>query len=146
VNDRARDASASMPRPSQADALAAGLVELLADAVAERVLAALQRSQPAPSSSEPWRLLDVDGVGEMLGRSRRTVHAYVKDRGLPYIRLDNGALAFDPDDVKAWARARRVPAEDGETLAGRWQGGRNPASAAGSGNGRRTVKQKAGAS
>ena len=80
----------------------------------------------------------------MLGRSERSVHTYVKDRGLPYIRLDGGALAFDPDDVRAWARARRVPAAEDDPLAERWQATRDPARGARSENGDRTAMQKAG--
>jgi predicted DNA-binding transcriptional regulator AlpA len=128
-----------------ADALAV-LVDLLANAVAARVAAivldAMTASGQATSqagtrpSPEAWRLLNVAQVAELLGRSPRWVHGAVKDKGLPYIRLDGGALAFDVDDVRAWARARRVPEAGPSMLSGRCQ---VPA------NGRRdlTVKQKA---
>lgn len=36
----------------------------------------------------------------------------MKDRGLPYIRLDGGALAFDLELVREWALAQSVPALD----------------------------------
>jgi hypothetical protein len=117
------------------------LVDLLADAVAERVLARLKPT-PAPAQAEPWRLLNVDEVAATLGRSKRWVHSAVKERGLPIVRLDGGALAFDPDAVRAWALARQVPAVDAETLAGRWQGNGNGASDAGLRNPYLPTKQK----
>jgi excisionase family DNA binding protein len=84
-----------------------GLVERVADAVAERVVAHLATSVSA--TAEPWRLLDVQEVAQTLGRSRRWVHQAVKERGLPYIRLDGGALAFELEAVQAWARGRSIP-------------------------------------
>ena len=119
-------------------------LDAILDELAARVAARLDSATDSPAPSSPWRLLDVDEVAAMLGRSPRSVHTYVK-RGLPFIRLDGGALAFDPDDVRAWARARRVPAAEPEPLAERWQGGRQAARRVGSGNGDLTVKQKAGA-
>jgi predicted DNA-binding transcriptional regulator AlpA len=118
------------------------LVELVAERVATRVLADIAAQAPASLAGESWRLLDVDEVADMLGRSPRQVHTYAKERGLPYVRLDGGALAFDPEDVKAWARARRVPAAEDDPLAERWHGGREAAPQAGSGNGARTAMQK----
>jgi predicted DNA-binding transcriptional regulator AlpA len=117
------------------------LVELVAERVAERVLVELRNVTPAPLA-EPWRLLDVDEVAAMLGRSPRSVHTFAKERGLAFIRLDGGALAFDPDDVQAWARARRVPAAENDPLADRWQAPREQAREQGSGNGDRTAMQK----
>jgi excisionase family DNA binding protein len=83
------------------------LIETVAAEIASKVQEQVRASTPV--HGEPWRLLDVDEVATMLGRSRRTIHSFVRDRGLPTIRLDGGALAFDPDDVKQWAKARRVP-------------------------------------
>lgn len=118
------------------------LVADVAERIATRVLAGLEL--PAPAGEEPWRLADVEEVAARLGRSKRWVHGAVKERGLPFIRLDGGALAFDLDDVRAWARDRRVPAAEPEALAGRWQGGRNGAPEDGSRTRTRTVMQKAG--
>ena len=49
-----------------------------------------------------------------LGRSERWIRERVKRLELPCIRLDGGALAFDVDDLRAFARARRVPASNDE--------------------------------
>lgn len=117
------------------------LVGLVAARVAALVITEIE-SVVSPAMSEPWRLVDVEEVAAMLGRSTRWVHQSVKERGLPFVRLDGGALAFDPDDVRAWALARRVPALESDPLADRWHGGRDAALGAGSGNGDRTVMQR----
>lgn len=98
-----------------------GLVELLADALAPRVAAELAGAGRAePLGGEPWRLLDLEEAAERLGRSTRWVRERAKRGELPFVRLDGGALAFLVEDLEAFARARRVPAEDG-SLAGRLQ-------------------------
>jgi excisionase family DNA binding protein len=103
------------------EALTASLeqtVNAIADLIAERVAEQLQ-SQLAAPPAEAWRLVSVDEIANILGRSKRWVHGAVKERGLPYIRLDGGALAFSIEDVRAWAEARRVPRrEEGEVLEG----------------------------
>ena len=66
-------------------------VALLADALAPNLAEELTRAMPALQVAEPWRLVGVGEVAAMLGRSRRWVHGAVKERGLPYIRLDGGA-------------------------------------------------------
>jgi excisionase family DNA binding protein len=125
------------------DVLLVEVVDRIAGALAPRLSDALVAccERPAP---EPWRLLDVDEVAATLGRSRRWVHGAVKERGLPFVRLDGGALAFDPEDVRAWARARRVPAAEPTPLATRLQPPRDAAPrAALDGSGRRAM-QRAG--
>ena len=117
------------------------LVVELADVLAPRVAAELA-AQLSPSGGEPWRLVGVEEVAAALGRSRRWVHGAVKERGLPFIRLDGGALAFDLEDVRAWALDRRVPAVEDDPLAGRLHPARKPASAAGSNGRARTTMQK----
>ncbi len=112
------------------------------DEIAQRVAAILHGKGLDPSPGESWRLLSVDEVAASLGRSRRWVHGAVKDRGLPFIRLDGGALAFDLDDVRTWARGRRVPAETDDPLAGRLQASGKPAWNRASETRPRTVKQK----
>jgi predicted DNA-binding transcriptional regulator AlpA len=86
------------------------LVERISDAVAEKVIAGVIAAMPPPAT--PWKLLDVHEVAALLGRSRRTVSDYVKYRGLPTVRLDDGSLRFDPRDVQDWCRSRRIPAAD----------------------------------
>jgi predicted DNA-binding transcriptional regulator AlpA len=84
------------------------LVEDLADVIAAKVIAVLRETVNV-QAAEPWRLLDVGEVAMMLGRSPRWVHGAVKERGLPHVRLDGGALAFDPEAVRRWAEARSIP-------------------------------------
>jgi hypothetical protein len=81
------------------------LVEL-AERVAGRVLAELgTRSEP---TGEPWHLLDVEAVAARLGRSGRWVRERAKRGDLPFVKLDGGALAFDLEDVRSFARERRI--------------------------------------
>ncbi len=140
-----RTGAAANERPLHKNALLDEIVSLLAAELAPAVANELERRSPKPSPAcgEPWRLLDVEEVAAILGRSRRWVHGAVKERGLPYLRLDGGALAFDPEDVRAWAQARRVPAAEPDPLAGRWQEPRNPVPGEGLDGRRRTVMQKA---
>jgi predicted DNA-binding transcriptional regulator AlpA len=88
------------------DEMVEELVERVASVTSEKVVAALSEIE---QRAEPWRLLSLDDVCERLGRSRRTVFGYVKYKGLPTIRLDDGALRFDPDDLREWCRGRRIP-------------------------------------
>jgi excisionase family DNA binding protein len=98
-------------RVARGDVLDA-FVGLVADAVAERLPAA---SVPSIMPEDEWRLLDVDEAASRLGRSSRWVRERVKRGDLPYVRLDGGAFAFELDDLREFARSRRVP------LAGRLQ-------------------------
>lgn len=109
-----------------------GLVDQVAGQVAERVREELEARGPVVEA-EPWRLLGVDEVAERLGRSRRWVHQAIRERGLPYVRLDGGALGFELEQVRDWARARQVPASKPVALAPRLQDARQPASVLGSG-------------
>jgi excisionase family DNA binding protein len=69
-------------------------------------------------------LLDVSEVAERLGRSTRWVRERAKRGDLPFVRLDGSALAFDLEDVRGFARARRISCS---ALAGSpeaaWNGG-----------------------
>lgn len=121
-----------------------GFLALLVDELAPRVAAELAERLSPPAAAEPWRLVGVDAVAAALGRSRRWVHGAVKERGLPFVRLDGGALAFDLEDVRAWALDRRVPAVEDDPLAGRLHGARDRASGAASRGRARTAMQKAG--
>jgi hypothetical protein len=111
------------------------LVEELGDAVARRVLEVLRAEIETMTGSNPaelWQLLTVAEVSERLGRSSRWVRERAKEGSLPWVKLDSGPLAFLPDDVEAFARARRVPAEDDGTLTRRLPGGREGARVNGS--------------
>lgn len=113
-----------MNLPSEVvDEFAAQVAALLAP----KVIVALGRVSLSSGSPTPaWALVGVDEVAAVLGRSKRWVHGAVKERGLPFIRLDGGALAFDLEDVRGWALDRRVPALDVDSLAGGLRAPRNP--------------------
>ena len=84
----------------------------LADEVAARVLAQLDQTATPAAEPESWRLLSVAEAAERIGRSPRWVRDRAKRGELPRIRLDGGALAFDIDDLRAFAEARRVALSD----------------------------------
>lgn len=90
------------------------LVDAIADAVAERLASRL----PGPGQPEGWRLVDVEEAAATLGRSTRWVRDRAKRGELPWVRLDGGALAFDPEDLRAFALERRIPVA-GSVAAGR---------------------------
>lgn len=85
------------------------LVAAVADAVAERVIAALDVRATTAAEGELWHLLTTEELATRLGRSQRWIREKAKSGELPWIRLDGGALAFDLADVQEFARARRVP-------------------------------------
>lgn len=114
------------------DAVVAAVVDRVAAEVAERVRVELDEALPV-TAPEPWRLLTADEVAERLGRSKRWVHQSIRERGLPYVRIDGGALGFELEQVRAWARTRQVPAWKPVALAPRLQSARQPAPFLGSG-------------
>ena len=107
-------------------------VELLLDELADRVAERLRPLFASSPAGESWRLLDVEQAAERLGRSTRWVRERAKRGDLPFVRLDGGGLAFEEADLRAFAQARRVSAEEPEVLADRLQGGRDRASRNGS--------------
>jgi hypothetical protein len=107
------------------------ITDLRAGEVAARVIAALRHDD---ARAEPWHLLDLDDAATRLGRSTRWVRDRVKAGELPYVRLDGGAFAFELDDLRSFARARRVALEEPEALAARLQAAHEPALTHGSGN------------
>lgn len=119
------------------------LVRGLAEELAPRVAAELAASS---GGEEPWRLWTLEDVCARLGRSERTVRAWVKRGQLPHVRLDGGALAFEPDDVRAFAQARRVGPDRGEVLEGRLQVVRDAAPVAASRGTHRAVDRRVGRS
>lgn len=92
------------------------LITAIAEQIAPRVAAALAGHEQAPTEIEPWRTIGLPEAAERLGRSERWVRERTKDAAdpLPFLRLGDGSLRFDADDVRAWARRRRVPAVDEE--------------------------------
>jgi len=97
----------SEPSASERFAALPVLVDELVGALAAAVAASLGGSQAA--TVDAWRLLNVEEAAERLGRSTRWVRERVKRGDLPYVKLDGGALAFEVDDLRAFAQARRVP-------------------------------------
>jgi hypothetical protein len=92
--------------------LALHLPAELIDAIADAVAAKLQAQPPQREEGDPWELWNVDEVCRRLGRSKRWVGERTRSGELPHIRLDGGAKAYNPHDVKTFARARRVPMDD----------------------------------
>lgn len=82
------------------------------DEVANAVAAKLAGQIPMPAAADDWRLWNLMETADRLLRSERTVREWAKDGRLPHVLLDGGAYAFNPEDVKAFARARRVPLEE----------------------------------
>lgn len=81
----------------------------LVEAIASVIAAKLHRLLPERGSEEQWRLWNVEETSRSLGRSVRWVRERAKRGELPHVKLDGGALAFDPKDVRAFAASRRVP-------------------------------------
>jgi hypothetical protein len=82
------------------------LIDVLAEAIAPRV-AELVAEQVTPARlEEPWRLLSVEEAAQRLGRSTRWVRDHKDVIG--WVRLDGGAFAFDIEDLRRFARERRV--------------------------------------
>jgi len=91
-------------------------LDAVLDELAARVAARLAESNggPAQAEPEPWHLLDVEEVAARLGRSTRWVRERARRGELARVRLDGGPLAFLPDDVVAFAEARRVGGEEAD--------------------------------
>jgi hypothetical protein len=102
------------------------LIAALAEELAPRIAAELASQLPPPPAAEPWHLLDLEEAAGRLGRSTRWVRDRAKRGDLPFVRLDGGRLAFELDDLRAFARDRRIP------LAARLQTNGNGASHVGS--------------
>jgi hypothetical protein len=98
--------------------LAAELAPLVADEL---------RAGPSPTSAERWRLLDAEQAAEILGRSERWVRERTTRGDLPFVKLDDGGRMYDPEDLRAFAKARRIAANEPEALAARLQASRDPA-------------------
>jgi hypothetical protein len=78
----------------------------LIEAFAARVAALVLEGLPIPEAEEPWRLLTLDEAAERLGRSTRWVRDHKEE--IAYVRLDSGALAFELDDLRAFASKHRI--------------------------------------
>jgi excisionase family DNA binding protein len=115
------------------------LLDLVVEQLAPRIAAELANGLPqVEPANEPWHLLNVEEVAARVGRSTRWVRERAKRGQLPFVRLDGGALAFELEDVQAFARARRVSAGEPLLRAGRLRDIRTPASPA-----RRALSERA---
>lgn len=90
----------------------AELLEQLVDAIAGELAVRAGAGLAASAPVEQWRLATLEEAAAMMTRSERWVRERVKRGDLPVIRLDGGALAFDVDDLRAFAAARRVGSVD----------------------------------
>jgi hypothetical protein len=90
-----------------ADAFIAEIVDRVIEAITDH----LPQHDQQPRE-EPWRLWTVQETADRLGRSTKWVRAKAKAGDLIWVRLDGGALAFEPEDVKAFARARRIDSQE----------------------------------
>jgi excisionase family DNA binding protein len=113
-----------MPLPELLDSFLDLVVDRLVPPLAAELATTLSQVQ---SETEPWRLLNVDEAAARLGRSSRWVRERAKRGQLAFVRLDGGALAFELEDVQAFAGARRISAGEPTALAQRLHIGRNPA-------------------
>jgi excisionase family DNA binding protein len=87
-------------------------VQQIAKELAARVVDQLEIT-PAPT----WKLLTAADVATRLGRSESWVRERARTGSLPHVQLDGGSRRFLPDDVEAYARARRVPVDRLQPLA-----------------------------
>jgi excisionase family DNA binding protein len=60
------------------------------------------------SSGELPRLLDIAAMAAHLGVQERHVRRLVHERRIPFVKWGH-LIRFDPDDVKAWLDAAKVP-------------------------------------
>ena len=61
-------------------------------------------------------LLNPRQVSEMLRIPREDVEALARERRIPCIKLPNGAIRFDPDDIERWVRSLRRPETKGQEV------------------------------
>jgi hypothetical protein len=95
------------------------IVEEIATAVADRVVLALASEPAWTTPVSEWRLLTTEDASRALNRSTRWIRQRAKSGDLPWVRLDEGPLAFRLEDLQACAASRRVPADRDSALAAR---------------------------
>ena len=89
------------------DLILGQLVDVLAEEIAPRVAELVAEQVTPAQAAEPWRLLSVADAAVRLGRSAKWVREHRDEIG--WVKLDGGAFAFDVEDLRRFARARRVP-------------------------------------
>ncbi len=63
--------------------------DLLADAIADRVIARIRETQPTSQSKRAPRLLDVKSAAEYLSRTPKAVRRLIDSGKLPVVRMDS---------------------------------------------------------
>jgi excisionase family DNA binding protein len=91
--------------------LALSIPREFVEAIADAVILQLRPQLGVRGDAKDWQLWNIEETAARLGRSQRTVRKWAKDGRLTHVRLDGGALAFDPEDVQNFARARRIGAD-----------------------------------
>jgi hypothetical protein len=81
-----------------------GVQSIVRPAVAD----ALNDQQPEQPADDDWRLWTTKETAARLGRRTKWVLAKAKTGELPWVRLVDGGMLFDPDDVREFARAHSV--------------------------------------
>ncbi|MGI8663821.1 MAG: helix-turn-helix domain-containing protein [Acidimicrobiales bacterium] len=61
---------------------------------------------PEPTPLPFARLLDINGVANLLGTSVRHVRRLVAERRIPFVRVGH-LIRFDPDEIAAWLDMHR---------------------------------------
>ena len=112
------------PSPAPLAELLDLLLQQLTTSIVATLTSELVAAQPQPQA---WSLLNVHEAAAYFQRSTRWVRQQAKRGQLPFVRLDGGALAFELEDIQAFARARRIAADDPTTLADRSHTRRNAA-------------------
>lgn len=57
-------------------------------------------------------VFDIDEVCWYTGFKKCTIREYVRERKIPYYKLDNGALRFKKDEIMAWLTNNRIATQE----------------------------------
>lgn len=82
------------------------LINAIADQIATRVMTQFDQT-PQAENIQPGHLLSKMETAELLGVSRPTLDAWIKNNGLPVIKLGK-VSRFDRDDVLTWAKSYTI--------------------------------------
>ena len=66
----------------------------------------MTESEDNMTTNDSKRLLTLSDVARYLGVERRAVTNYVRDRGLPVIRVSKNTVRVDPRHLEAWVAER----------------------------------------
>lgn len=91
---------------SQPMTLIRALFDLLADQIAERVLARMKTEQLADPAQGAQALIDVDAAADRLGLSVSTVYRLSRRQTLPSVKVGE-RLLFEPEALDAYIASNR---------------------------------------